>query len=584
MTWSDFSAFLAIYDDVTSGGETGGDKNSSYQDLESVLCNDISSQSSVSNSPVTSKQECYCAIVQRRYTSVACKHAFRVLNDTLRLFGPAGISVAFNGGKDAVVCAALYAAALANFYCVNKEIQRDKPTAVYFRSDTETHFPEVDEFVERFCQRMDFDLRTVNHGYVEGLQNYLTSVDNAGPRVIILGNRRSDPRSSNLGTFEPSSDWLPPFLRVHPLLRWHYGSVWDFLTWHNLPYCELYDRGFTSIGTMTNSFPNPVLRLRGDFLSAHCLREPDWNKERWGRELDPGKVGKSYVSSMVPQKCDAQSCYTKTAWRLAARGGSTAGLIIIGDEVLNGRVKDINSSLAEKMLKAIGWKVGCVIVLPDDVDVIAAEVRRQSEEYDIVITSGGVGPTHDDVTMEGVAKALRQKMIPVASLASAGAMIEGVAFNETPIDLSLAASQSAPELCDLRNPCIHKETRRVWPICQCSNIFILPGVPNLFKRKLEIIVTEFLAPNAVGYTQRVCLKSYESSFAMILSEVNNEKPKSVSIGSYPRGNDKMTDKEVRSVVIFDGNIEEDVVGVVRKFLSLLAPEVVVRVDNEVTIP
>ena len=83
----------------------------------------------------------------------------------------------------------------------------------------------------------------------------------------------------------------------------------------------------------------------------------------------------------------------------------TAGIIIIGDEILKGQTQDTNTHFLAKNLKILGVRLQRVVVIPDDIDIIAKEVKHFSDHYDYVLTSGGVGPTHDDVTFEGVAKA-----------------------------------------------------------------------------------------------------------------------------------------------------------------------------------
>lgn len=86
-------------------------------------------------------------------------------------------------------------------------------------------------------------------------------------------------------------------------------------------------------------------------------------------------------------------------------GRPTAGIIIIGDEILKGQTLDTNTHFLAKNLKSIGIGLERVVVIPDDIDIIAKEVKTFSDKYTYVLTSGGVGPTHDDVTFEGVAKA-----------------------------------------------------------------------------------------------------------------------------------------------------------------------------------
>src|SRR5215470_2319501 len=83
----------------------------------------------------------------------------------------------------------------------------------------------------------------------------------------------------------------------------------------------------------------------------------------------------------------------------------TAAALIIGNELLSGKVHEANLIHLARELRALGILFKRAVLILDDLEVIAREVRALSETHDIVITSGGVGPTHDDLTIEGVARA-----------------------------------------------------------------------------------------------------------------------------------------------------------------------------------
>ena len=84
----------------------------------------------------------------------------------------------------------------------------------------------------------------------------------------------------------------------------------------------------------------------------------------------------------------------------------TAGILLIGNEILSGKIADANAAYLCRELRGLGVEVRRISVIPDEVDLIAREVAAFSRDYDVVFTSGGVGPTHDDVTIEGVARAM----------------------------------------------------------------------------------------------------------------------------------------------------------------------------------
>src|SRR5262245_31300602 len=94
----------------------------------------------------------------------------------------------------------------------------------------------------------------------------------------------------------------------------------------------------------------------------------------------------------------------------------TAAIVLIGNEILSGKIADANAPYLCRELRELGVDVRRVSVVPDEVDVIAAELAACTRALDIVFTSGGVGPTHDDVTMEGVARALGVRVVRHAAL------------------------------------------------------------------------------------------------------------------------------------------------------------------------
>ena len=102
-----------------------------------------------------------------------------------------------------------------------------------------------------------------------------------------MGTRRTDPYSSDLNIFQMTDSNWPQIMRVSPLLDWHYSDIWDYLLYYKVPYCKLYDMGFTSLGNTVNTMRNPSLicfdkaEVKDVHLPAYkLLRE---NTERDGR-------------------------------------------------------------------------------------------------------------------------------------------------------------------------------------------------------------------------------------------------------------------------------------------------------------
>src|SRR6266576_2887895 len=88
----------------------------------------------------------------------------------------------------------------------------------------------------------------------------------------------------------------------------------------------------------------------------------------------------------------------------------TAAIIVIGNEILSGKTRDENSVFLAHELRSLGVDVRKILVIPDDLQTIASEVRNGSDAHDYVFTTGGVGPTHDDLTMHGIAGAFGQNV------------------------------------------------------------------------------------------------------------------------------------------------------------------------------
>ena len=211
---------------------------------------------------------------------------------------------------------------------------------------------------------------------------------------------------------------------------------------------------------------------------------------------------------------------------------SAAG-IIIGDEILSGKFRDQNGPYLIHRLRTLGVDLRHLATINDDVERIGDEVRACSERYDHVFTSGGVGPTHDDRTFSGVARAFGVELSPhpelVALLHAAGLT------NDAAMRMAIV-----PEGVDLVF-----ETASRYPTLRMHNVWILPGVPRLFQMKFELI-SHHVRGQAVR-TVKLFTRSRETEIAAHLTAVQDEIP-DVDIGSYPR----FGEGDWRVIVTVDG--------------------------------
>ena len=214
----------------------------------------------------------------------------------------------------------------------------------------------------------------------------------------------------------------------------------------------------------------------------------------------------------------------------------TAAALIIGNEILSGKIQERNLEVLAGELFGLGISMRKAVVCPDEVEVIADELNALRCRYDAVFTSGGVGPTHDDVTVEAVARALSQ---PVVRFAELEALLRGF-FGKRLKDrhLRMADLPAGAELL--------RSGEGGWPAVKADNIYILPGLPEVFRRKIPIL-REVLRGGAAFVNRTVLLGCDEGEVADLLDRLVKDHPE-VAIGSYPiwKGS------EISVKITFDG--------------------------------
>ena len=202
----------------------------------------------------------------------------------------------------------------------------------------------------------------------------------------------------------------------------------------------------------------------------------------------------------------------------------TAAILVIGNEVLSGKVTDTNSPYLCRELRTLGVDVGRILTIPDDIELIAAEVRALSSQYDIVFTSGGIGPTHDDMTMDGVALAFGVELERNESMVARVERHQNKPANASQIKMAMVPAGA--QLVDAGD---------LWfPVVIVKNVHIFPGIPELLRKKFESIRDRFHGVPVL--LKNVFVKRRESEIAHSLNELVAEFPE-LMLGSYPRINE-----------------------------------------------
>ena len=204
---------------------------------------------------------------------------------------------------------------------------------------------------------------------------------------------------------------------------------------------------------------------------------------------------------------------------------STAGILIIGNEVLSGKVEDENAPYLLKELRGQGVDVGRLHVIPDEVDLIADEVRTFSRAFDYVLTTGGVGPTHDDVTMESIALAFGTELVVHSEMES---LLRNALKGAAP-------NPSQMKMCTLPEGAQLIQSHDLWfPLVYVENVYIFPGIPRLLRAKFESARDRFVG--APFHLRKIYMSCIETDIADDLHALLEDFPE-LRLGSYPRTSD-----------------------------------------------
>lgn len=236
----------------------------------------------------------------------------------------------------------------------------------------------------------------------------------------------------------------------------------------------------------------------------------------------------------------------------------TAAILVIGNEILTGKVEETNARWLTAQLFELGVRLKRILVVPDETDTIAAAISAMRGEVDHLFTSGGVGPTHDDLTIAGIAQAFGRPVVRVPQIAAVLAKYYGDKCNEDVLRMA-----DAPEGYELIECC-----DRYWPVLAVENVVILPGVPEVFRRKFESIRERFRStPFAL---EALYTTLDEGLIAGHLNAVTAKFPR-VAVGSYP----KWSHPDYKVKITFESKDAAEVVAALAMLRGLLPADTIV---------
>ncbi|MFB6165925.1 MAG: competence/damage-inducible protein A [Haloarculaceae archaeon] len=199
-------------------------------------------------------------------------------------------------------------------------------------------------------------------------------------------------------------------------------------------------------------------------------------------------------------------------------------LVTVGDELLAGDTVNTNASWLASELADRGVTVRRTLVVPDDVDAIAENVRAYADAYDAVIVTGGLGGTPDDVTMDGVAAAFdRELVVDELALADVAEKLAAIADDYPELNVDAEAEATLPAGArPLRN------SAGLSPGCVLEGAYVLPGIPEEMKAMFETVADEFAGEAVARYAYT---EQPEANLIEPLTDVQAQFD--VTVGCYP---------------------------------------------------
>ena len=198
----------------------------------------------------------------------------------------------------------------------------------------------------------------------------------------------------------------------------------------------------------------------------------------------------------------------------------SAALLVVGDEILSGEVEDQNTPFLTRRLWELGILVAKIVVVADRREEIAEELRRLASAHDFALVTGGMGPTHDDVTRQAVADALG---LPLEPHAEARELLSA--------DYGERLTPSEAAMAELpRGSRVMRGRQQLAFAFRVENVIVFPGVPVLLQDIFEMAAEQLLS--APFYKETLWVRGKEGDFSEPLAAIQGAHP-AVGIGSYP---------------------------------------------------
>ncbi|NXW11892.1 FLAD1 synthase, partial [Fregetta grallaria] len=242
-----------------------------------------------------------------------------------------------------------------------------------------------------------------------------------------------------------------------------------------------------------------------------------------------------------------------------------------------GHTQDTNSFFMCRRLRALGVRVTRISVVPDEVDAIAGEVAAFATRFTYVLTSGGIGPTHDDVTFEAVARAFGERVAPHPELVALVHKFFGKTDAQCP-EMKLARVPESSRLnygTDGRTGGTFK-----YPLVSVRNVYIFPGIPALMERALDGLTHLFRSEQTRFHSRAIYVAADEILIAPVLDQANATFQGRVSLGSYP----DWANNYYRVKLTLDSESEQDLEEAYRFLMEKLPPGVVVPLVTDCISP